>query len=47
MTLKLIPTNEVIEVKNECYAARLIEQGKAVLAPVEKKPAAKKKGKGE
>ena len=50
MKLKLIPTNEIVEVKNECFALRLIEQGKAIPAPVEKKPVEKKtvkKGKGE
>lgn len=50
MKLKLIPKNEIVEVKNECFALRLIEQGKAVPAPVEKKPVEKKavkKEKGE
>ena len=42
MKVLMLETNELEEFKDECYAARLIEQGKAVLVPAAKKPEPKK-----
>lgn len=38
MKVKYLKTKEIVDV-NDSYAARLIEQGMAVKAPTEKKPA--------
>lgn len=40
MNVKMVKTGKTVEV-NDCYGTRLIEQGKAVLAP--KKKAAEEK----
>lgn len=39
MKVLMLKSNEVVDYANKSYAARLIEQGRAVLAPApEKKP---------
>lgn len=46
MIVKIIETGKIMEV-NACYAARLIEQGKAIIcrsADAEEKPGTVKKG---